>query len=46
MSRGYDGKTSPLQALISDHFNPDILLLQEVRDYDACTRLGDAMWSD
>jgi len=23
--------------------NPDILLLQEVRDYDACTRLGDAI---
>src|SRR6478609_3907229 len=23
--------------------NPDILLLQEVRDYDACARLGDAI---
>ncbi len=23
--------------------NPDILLLQEVRDYDACTRLGEAI---
>jgi hypothetical protein len=26
--------------------NPDILLLQEVRDYDACARLGEAMQSD
>jgi hypothetical protein len=23
--------------------NPDIILLQEVRDYDACTRLGEAI---
>jgi endonuclease/exonuclease/phosphatase family metal-dependent hydrolase len=23
--------------------NPDILLLQEVRDYDACARLGEAI---
>ena len=23
--------------------NPDILLLQEVRDYDTCARLGDAI---
>jgi hypothetical protein len=23
--------------------NPDIILLQEVRDYDACARLGDAI---
>jgi len=23
--------------------NPDILLLEEVRDYDACARLGDAI---
>jgi endonuclease/exonuclease/phosphatase family metal-dependent hydrolase len=26
--------------------HPDILLLQEVRDYDACSRLGDAIESD
>src|SRR5213079_2590385 len=25
--------------------NPDILLLQEVRDYDACARLGEAIQS-
>jgi exonuclease III len=27
------------------NLNPDILLLQEVRDYDACARLGEAIQS-
>jgi len=28
---------------VSQELNPDILLLQEVRDYDACNRLAEAM---
>jgi hypothetical protein len=29
--------------MFSKKLNPDILLLQEVRDYDACARLGEAI---
>ena len=30
-------------ATVLKELNPDILLLQEVRDYDACSRLADAI---
>src|SRR5438067_13202856 len=33
-------------ANVLKRLHPDILLLQEVRDYDACTRLGDAIERD
>ena len=40
------GKTSATDTgggRCSQKLNPDILLLQEVRDYDACVRLGEAV---
>jgi hypothetical protein len=40
---GKAGATHRGSGRYSQKLNPDILLLQEVRDYDTCARLGEAI---
>ena len=41
--RKYKHNGSRQRQMFSGPINPDIILLQEVRDYEACARLGEAI---